>query len=59
MSEYYYICKNCEARLDPNEHCDCDTEYKKYKETIKEMVKIPKKGGQIKFKFSNNPCEGR
>ena len=47
MSDYYYICRYCEARLDPNEQCDCKTEYEKYKETIKEMVKIPNEGREV------------
>ncbi len=59
MSEYYNICPHCGARLDPGEQCDCNIEYEKYKNTIKEMVKIPEEGGQIKFKFNSNPWEVR
>ena len=50
---YYNICPKCQAHLDPNESCDCESEDTSKLVIFSKFIGINAKTGQLFFQYDN------
>ena len=50
---YYSICPKCQAHLDPNESCDCESEDISKLVIFSKFIGINAKTGQLFFQYDN------
>ena len=50
---YYSICPKCQAHLDPNEICDCESEDNSKQVIFSKFIGINAKTGQLFFQYDN------
>ena len=51
---YYSICPKCQAHLDPNESCDCESEENSKQAIFFKFISINAKTGQLFFQYDND-----